>query len=260
MGSKVNPDHNSQVGDAGRFHTTRWSAVLLSAQSQAPGSQTALAELCRIYWYPIYSFVRRRGFRPEDAQDLTQGFFLHLLDHKALRQVSPVKGKFRSFLVASLQNYLSDEADRARCLKRGGNIEFVPLDVMSAEDRYRLAPLDFLTADKVFDARWAMTLLDVAMGRLQKEYAAQGKASIFETLKPFIDPINSEADLSYEQVANALQFSAGSVKKLIFRLRKQYASVLREEVGRTVSDPREVDEEIHSLCQALLATEGRLGP
>jgi RNA polymerase sigma factor (sigma-70 family) len=256
----VNPDHHTQVGDVGQFHTTRWSAVLLSAQSQAPGSQTALAELCRIYWYPIYSFVRRRGFGPQDAQDLTQGFFLRLLDHKALRQVSPVKGKFRSFLVASLQNYLLDEADSARCLKRGGNIEFVPLDVRSAEDRYRLAPLDFLTADKVFDARWAMTLLHEAMGRLHKEYAAQGKASIFETLKPFIDPINSKAALSYEQVANALQVSAGSVKKLIFRLRKQYASVLREEVGRTVSGPGEVDEEIHSLCQALLATEGRLGP
>ena len=110
------------------FHTTRWSAVLLSAQSQASGSQAALAELCRIYWYPIYAFVRRHGSSPEDAQDLTQGFFLHLLDHKALRQVSPLKGKFRSFLVASLQNYLSDEADRARCLKRGGKIEFVPLD------------------------------------------------------------------------------------------------------------------------------------
>ena len=233
--------------------------MLLSAQSQAPGSQAALAELCRIYWYPIYAFVRRRGSSPEDAQDLTQGFFLHLLDHKALRQVSPVKGKFRSFLVASLQNYLSDEADSARCLKRGGNIEFVPLDTKSAEDRYRLAPLDFLTADKVFDARWGMTLLDEAMERLSQEYAAQGKASIFETLKAFVDPINSKAALSYEQVANALQVGVGSVKKLIYRLRKQYASVLREEVARTVSDPGEVDEEIHALCEALIATEGRLG-
>jgi RNA polymerase sigma-70 factor (ECF subfamily) len=185
--------------------------VLLSAQSQAPGSQAALAELCRIYWYPIYSFVRRRGSSPEDAQDLTQGFFLHLLDHKALCQVSPVKGKFRSFLVASLQNYLSDEADRARCLKRGGKIEFVPLDMGFAEDRYRLAPLDFLTADKVFDARWAMTLMDEAMGRLRQEYADQGKTSVFETLEPFIDPINSKAALSHEQVADTLRIRAESV-------------------------------------------------
>ena len=120
--------------------------------------------------------------------------------------------------------------------------------------------LDFLTADKIFDARWAITLLDEAMTRLGQEYAAQGKTSIFETLKPFLDPINSKASLSYEQVASALQVSVGSVKTLIHRLRKQYTCLLREEVGRTVSDPGEVDEEIHALCEALIATEGRLGP
>jgi RNA polymerase sigma factor (sigma-70 family) len=254
----VNPEQHSPVGDVGRFHTTRWSAVLLSAQSQAPGSQAALGELCRIYWYPIYAFVRRRGSSAEDAQDLTQGFFLHLLDHRALRQVSPAKGKFRSFLLASLQNYLSDQADSVRCLKRGGNIEFVPLDMKSAEDRYRVSQLDFLTADKIFDAQWAITLLDDAMGRLSEEYAAQEKASMFETLKPFIDPINSKAALSYEQVADTLQVGLGSVKKLIFRLRRRYAGVLREEVARTVSDPAEVDQEIHALCEALIAAEGRL--
>jgi RNA polymerase sigma factor (sigma-70 family) len=256
----LNLEQHSPADGVGQFHTTRWSAVLLSVQSRAPGSQAALAELCRIYWYPIYSFVRRRGASPEDAQDLTQGFFLHLLAHKALSQVSPLKGKFRSFLLASLQNYLSDEADRARCLKRGGNIEIIPLDMGLAEDRYRLVPLDFLTADKVFDARWAMTLMDEAMDRLHQEYAGQGKISVLETLKPFIDPINSKAALSYAQVADTLQVPVRSVKKLIFRLRKRYASVLREEVARTVSDSRQVDEEIHSLCEALIVTEGRLGP
>jgi RNA polymerase sigma-70 factor (ECF subfamily) len=234
--------------------------VLLSAQSQAPGSRAALAELCRIYWYPIYAFVRRHGYDADEAQDLTQGFFLHLLDHKALRQVSPLKGKFRSFLVASLQNYLSDEADSARCIKRGGNIEFVPLDTKSAEERYRLGQTDFLTAEKIFDARWAMTLMDEAMSRLREEYAAQAKTSLFDTLKPYLDPINSEAALPYEQVANTLQVSVGSVKTLIHRVRKQYASHLREEVARTVCDAREVDEEIHSLCEALIAAEGRFGP
>jgi RNA polymerase sigma-70 factor (ECF subfamily) len=164
-------------------------------------------------------------------------------------------------LVASLQNYLSDEADSARCLKRGGNLEFVPLDAKSAEDRYRLAQLDFLTAEKTFDARWAMTLLDEAMGKLRQEYAAQVNGLIiFETLKPFIDPVNSKAALSYEQVGKALQVKLGSAKKLVHRLRKQYASLLREAVARTVSDPVEVDEEIHALCQALIATEGRLDP
>jgi RNA polymerase sigma factor (sigma-70 family) len=256
----LNPEQHSAAGGVGQFHTTRWSVILLSAQSEAPGSQAALAELCRIYWYPIYSFIRRRGSSPEDAQDLTQGFFLRLLDHKALSQVSPLKGKFRSFLLASLQNYICDEADRARCLKRGGKIEFVPLDMGFAEDRYRLAPLDFLTADKVFDARWAMTLMDEAMARLRQEYAGKGKTSILETLKSFIDPINSNAALSYEQVADTLQVRVELVKKLIFRLRKRYASVLREEVARTVSGPSEIDEEIHALCKALIATEGRLDP
>jgi RNA polymerase sigma factor (sigma-70 family) len=256
----LKPDHDSPPGDVGRFRTTRWTAVLLSAQSQAPGSQEALAELCRTYWYPLYAFVRGRGSSPEDAQDLTQGFFLHLLDHKALSQVSPLKGKFRSFLVASLQNYLLNEADSARCLKRGGNRELVPLDAKLAEDRYRQGPVDFLTAEKIFDARWAMTLLDEAMGQLREECAAQGKTSTFETLKPLLDPVNSKAALSYEQAASALQVSVGSIKTLIHRLRKQYASLLREEVARTVCDPGEVDEEIRYLCEALIITEGRLEP
>jgi RNA polymerase sigma factor (sigma-70 family) len=256
----LKPDHHSPPGDVGRFRTTRWTAVLLSAQSQAPGSQEALAELCRTYWYPLYAFVRGRGSSPEDAQDLTQGFFLHLLNHKALSQVSPLKGKFRSFLVASLQNYLLNEADSARCLKRGGNLELVPLDTKLAEDRYRQGPVDFLTAEKIFDARWAMTLLDEAMGQLREECAAQGKTSTFETLEPLLDPVNSKAALSYEQAASALQVSVGSIKTLIHRLRKQYASLLREEVARTVCDPGEVDEEIRYLCEALIITEGRLEP
>jgi RNA polymerase sigma-70 factor (ECF subfamily) len=184
----LKPDHDSPVSDTGRFRTTRWTAVLLSAQSQAPGSQEALAELCRIYWYPLYAFVRGRGSSPEDAQDLTQGFFLHLLDHKALRQVSPLKGKFRSFLVASLQNYLSNEADRLRCLKRGGTLEIVPLDAKLAEGHYQLGPVDSLTAEKIFDARWAMTLLDQAMGRLRAEYVAQGEDNYIRNAETSLRP------------------------------------------------------------------------
>jgi RNA polymerase sigma-70 factor (ECF subfamily) len=255
----LKPDHDSPEGDTGRFRTTRWTAVLLSAQSQAPGSPEALAELCRVYWWPLYAFVRGRGSSPEDAQDLTQGFFLHLLDHKALRRVSPLKGKFRSFLIASLQNYLLNEADTAHCLKRGGNLEIIPLDATLGGDHYQLESADSLTAENIFDARWAMTLLDEAMGRLRLEYAAQEKTATFETLKPLLDP-NNQGALSYEQAASALRVSVGSVKTLIHRLRKQYASLLREEVARTVCEPREIDEEIHCLCEALISAEGRLGP
>jgi len=253
----LKPD-NSSLADAAEFRPTRWSVVLLSAQSKAPGSRAALAALCRLYWYPLYAFVRRRGYNPEDAQDLTQGFFLHLLDHKALAQVDPLKGKFRSFLLASIQNYLSKETDRARCLKRGGKTEFVSLDAENAEDRYRLEPTDYLTAEKIFDARWALALLDEAMRLLSAEYAGQGKTATLETLKPFLGPIDSEAMPSYEQVAKQLAVSVGAARILVHRLRKRYTTLLRAEVARTVSDPGDIDEEIHSLCDALIASEGRL--
>jgi len=253
----LKPDHSS-LADAAEFRPTRWSVVLLSAQSKAPGSQAALATLCRLYWYPLYAFVRRRGYNPDDAQDLTQGFFLYLLDHNALTKVDPLKGKFRSFLLASIQNYLSKETDRRRCLKRGGKTEFVPLDAKNAEDRYRLEPTDYLTAEKIFDARWALTLLDEAMSLLCAEYAGQGKIATLETLKPFLIPIDSEAQLSYEQVADQLEVSVGAIRTLIHRLRKRYTMLLRAEVARTVSDPEEIDEELHALCDALIASEGRL--
>jgi len=230
----------------------------VSAQSQAPGSKAALAELCRLYWYPLYAYVRRRGHTPEETQDLTQGFFLHLLEHKTLGRADPLKGKFRSFLLGSLQNYLSSEAERARCLKRGGGVEFISLNLQDAEDLYRLEPADHLTAETIFDARWATTLLDEAMTRLGSEYAEQGQAATLQALKPFLDPINVQVLPSYEQLANQLQVTLGAVKTLIHRLRKQYTTLLREEVARTVCDPVEVDEEIHALCEALIASEGRL--
>ncbi len=234
--------------------------VMRAAQSQAQGGQSALAELCRLYWYPLYIFARRRGYSPDDAQDLTQGFFLHLLERRALRGVDRLKGKFRSFLLASFQNHLSHAVDRAHRLKRGGGNEFVHLDAQEAEERYQREPVEFLTAEKIFDARWAMTLLGEALKQLRQEYATAGKISMFEALKVFLDPNNSVAPPSYEEVANRLELSIGGVKTLIHRLRKRYTALLREEVGRTVVDPTEIDEEIHALCDALVASEGRLGP
>jgi RNA polymerase sigma factor (sigma-70 family) len=246
--------------DQYRFHTTRWSVVVLSAQSQVPGFQTARTDLYRVYWYPLYAYVRRWGHSPEEAQDLTQGFFLHLLEHKTLERADPMKGKFRSFLLGSLQNYLSSEAERARCLKRGGGVEFVPLDLQNAENRYRLEPIEALTPDKVFAARWAVALLSEAMNRLRQEYATPKKAAILEVLKVFLDVANSKAPPSYEEAAATLQVSVGSVKTMIHRLRKEYALLVREQIERTVSDPQEVDAEIHELCEALVAAEGWVMP
>jgi RNA polymerase sigma factor (sigma-70 family) len=256
----VERDHGPQADGAADFHTTRWTIVMKAAQSQAPGGESALAQLCRLYWYPLYMFARRRGHSPHDAQDLTQGFFLHLVEQRALASVDRVKGKFRSFLLASFQNHLSDHFDRARRLKRGGGKEIIELDAQEAEERYRLEPVEFLTPEKMFDARWAITLLAEAFNRLRQEYATDGKLATFEALKVFLDPAGNRVPASYEDVANQLQVTTGAVKTLIHRLRKRYTVLLREEVGRTVSDPAEIDEEIHALCEALIASEGRLGP
>jgi RNA polymerase sigma factor (sigma-70 family) len=251
---------SSPAGAAGRFRTTRWSVVLISAQSQAPGCKEAFAELSKLYWYPLYAFIRRRGSSHDDAQDLAQGFFLHLLEHKTLSRVDRSKGKFRSFLLASLQNYLSNEAERARCLKRGGKAEFISLDLAGAEDRYELEPVEALTPEKIFVARWAMALLGEAMNRLSMEYVAQGKSTTLEALKAFLDPINSKKLPPYEDVANQLKISVAAVKTLVHRLRKRYTTFVREEVARTVSNITDLDAEVHELCEALILAEGRLMP
>jgi RNA polymerase sigma factor (sigma-70 family) len=256
----MKPNDSRGSDNVDQFRTTHWSVVLLSAQSQVSGSREALADLCRLYWYPLYAFVRRRGYSAEDAQDLTQGFFLSLLERKSLRRVAPEKGRFRSFLLASLKNYLFNEFDRENSIKRGGQIEFVALDFESGEERYREDAEDSLTAEKVFDARWAMTLLEHAMARLGKEYALQGKAGIMDALRPFLDPINCKRLPSYEEVADKLRVSLGGVKTLIHRLRKRYNELLREEVARTLTDPEGVDDEIHALCEALISSQDRLGP
>jgi DNA-directed RNA polymerase specialized sigma24 family protein len=254
----VNPKHVSVTDDPARFRTTRWSAILVAAESRMPGSHAALAELCRLYWYPLYAFARRRGSGPHDAQDLTQGFFLHLLENRGLKQAHPLKGKFRSFLLASFQNFAADEAARARCLKRGGDREFVFLDSEDAESRYRLEPADHLTAEKIFDARWAMTLIGHAVERLRQEHVARGEEPRFEILKVFVGVEEGKNPPSYEQVAQSLRVSVGAAKTLIHRFRKQYSVILRQEIGRTVSNPAAIDEEIHALCDALIVAEGRL--
>ena len=233
---------------------------MVCAQSQTPGSGEAFADLCKLYWYPLYAFVRRRGYSSEDAEDLVQGFFLHLLEHKTLSRVDRSKGKFRSFLLASLQNYLSNEAERAGCQKRGGQAEFVQLDLEAAEERYRLEPVDAITPELVFDARWAMALLGEAMDRLSRAYLAQGRATSFQALRVFLDPINTKSVPSYEAVAAQLEVSVGALKTLIHRLRRQYTTLVREEISQTVSESADLDTEIHHLCEALIAAEGWIMP
>jgi RNA polymerase sigma factor (sigma-70 family) len=255
----VDPEYGPLADDPARFQTTRWSAILVAAQSKLPGSYAALSELCKLYWYPLYAFARRRGHGTADAQDLTQGFFLHLLENRALKHVEPLKGKFRSFLLASFQNFILDQAARARALKRGGDQEFDFLDAEDAENRYQHESSDVLTGEKIYDARWAMALLDHALERLRVEYAARNASSQFDVLQVFVGVGNEgQSAPSYEEVALALQISVSATKTLIHRFRKQYTAILREEIGRTVADPSEVDQEIHALCEALVAAEGRI--
>jgi RNA polymerase sigma-70 factor (ECF subfamily) len=231
---------------------------MASAHDQNQTGRAALTTLCQIYWYPLYAFARRRGHSPHDSQDLTQGFFLHLLEHRALSGVDRLKGKFRSFLLACFQNYLSVETHRAHRLKRGGQYQFVSLDLETAENRYRYEPADYLTAEKIFEARWALTLLDQAVTVLRDEYVGRGKEVVFNTLKRYVGIGENTSEASYEEAAKALGIGVGTVKTFIHRLRKRYLAVVRDEVARTVSDPVEIEGEIRALCDALIAAEGRL--
>jgi RNA polymerase sigma factor (sigma-70 family) len=242
------------------FHTTRWSVIVSAANRASPKNQEALAQLCTHYWYPIYAFARRSGYNAHDAQDLTQSFFQQLLGRGALSRATPARGRFRTFLLASFQNHLSHLRERARAAKRGGGHQDLSLDAEAAEHRYAHEPTDYLTPEQIFEARWAMHVLAEAIRRLDQEYASQGKTTTFKALKSFLDPINAKTPPSYEQASDALQVSLGAVKTLIHRLRKRYIALLREEVGCTVSDPAEIDEELHALCEALIVSEGRLDP
>jgi hypothetical protein len=209
----VKREHGPPVEGAASFHTTRWTIVMRAPQSQAQGRQSALAELCRLHWCPLYFFARRRG---HDSKDKA---FSCTWSNTGLDRLI---GKFQPFLLASFQNHLSDVTDRARRLKRGGDKEFVQLDAEEAEERYRFEPVEFLTAEKIFDARWAMTVLGEAQKQLRQEYAIGGKTSTFEVLKVFLDPNNSIAPPSYDDVANQLQDTTGGVKTPIHRLRMRY--------------------------------------
>ena len=232
---------------------------MLAAHGKNPAGEAALAELYQLYWSPLYAFARYRGYSPQDAQDLTQGFFVHVIEQETLTRADPLKGKFRSFLLGSFQKYLSVDAQRARCVKRGGTGEFLSLDMQEAESCLLAQPAKNLTPEKLFDAQWAMTLLGRATARLREEYTNRGNLSTFDALKIFVDKDDSKILLSYEQAARLLGVRASAVKTLIHRFRKRYSAIVRQEIARTVSDPAEVDEEIHALCEALVISGERVG-
>jgi RNA polymerase sigma-70 factor (ECF subfamily) len=239
----------SRAAGAGRdFASTHWSVVLAAAGEHSPQSAAALEKLCRAYWYPLYSFTRRQGHGPQEAADLTQDFFSHLLATNALATVHPRKGKFRSFLLACLKNLIANEWNRARCQKRGGGAPLFSLDEEAAEGRYQLEPVDGLTPEKIFERRWAETLLGRALERLRQECNGAEKTRRFDEVKVFL--LGERGEHSFPDVAARLGLSLSAVKALVHRLRSRFRELIRDEIAQTVGRPEDVDQEIRDLFAA----------
>jgi DNA-directed RNA polymerase specialized sigma24 family protein len=235
-------------GGGSRFATTRWSVVAAAGNSPSPQSQQALEQLCASCWYPLYVFTRRRGHAAAEAQDLVQGFFAYLLEKGTLATADEARGRFRTFLLAVYQRFLSHERDRVRAKKRGGGRRVVSFDAADAEDRYRREPFHELTPERIYERRYALTLLDRVLDRLEADFAARGRGELFEQLKPTLTGGNAAA---HAELAAGLGMSPGAVKVAVHRLRKQYRDVLREEIAQTVDGPEEIDDELNRLLEAL---------
>ena len=189
----MKPDNESGADSGSRFRTTQWSVVMVAAQNKSPEGTAALARLYELYWFPLYAFSRRKGYSPHDTQDLTQGFFVDMMERRVLAQADRLKGKFRTFLLTCFQNYISVEAQRTRRVKRGGGIEIISLDLKDAEDRYLAEAIEYLTPERLFDAHWATTLLTEVLTLLRQAYVNEGRGPTFEALKVFLDPSDSHA-------------------------------------------------------------------
>jgi len=238
------------TGQNGRaaFATTHWS-VVLTAQERSPAADAALEKLCRTYWWPLYGFVRRNGFGPEEAQDLTQGFFALLLERRDLDVVRREKGRLRSYLLVSLKNFLAKARRRELTLKRGEGRALVPLDELIAREHADLEPADNLTADKIYERRWALTLLEQVLTQLQTEYRTGGNAKLFDCLKEFLS--DEPGHRSQAEVAAELGMSENAVKQAFHRLRQRYRQLLRDEIAQTVAVPGDVEDELRHFISVL---------
>jgi RNA polymerase sigma-70 factor (ECF subfamily) len=224
--------------------------VVLAAGDRDSGSaEAALAALCQAYWYPLYAYVRRRGYSAEDAQDLTQSFFAALLQKNYLDRANRERGRFRTFLLSSLENFLANEWDRSMAQKRGGGQRAVSWDEQNAEGRYLNELVDEMTPERIFEKRWAMTLLELVLKRMREEFLVSGKAELFEAIKPHL--WSGEPAASYAQLAAQLNLTVVAVKVTVHRLRHRYCDLLRAEIAHTVASPAEVDDEIRHLIKVM---------
>ena len=242
-------EHDSSPLTARVFATTHWSLVLTAADAASPQADGALESLCRTYWYPLYAYVRRQGRGPHEAQDLTQEFFSRLLAGDGLASVDRRKGRFRSFLLASMNHLLANEYHRARTQKRGGGAPHFSLDAVEAEERYGVEPADLLSPDKLFERRWAETLLDRVVERLRVEWDGRERAQRFEDLKVFL--LDAKGTVSFEAAARRLDCTVPAVKSAVQKLRRRYREIFHEEIAHTVARPEDFEEEVRSLLQAL---------
>ncbi len=245
------PDGNepNQNDSNRRFATTQWSMVRAVGDQDSAVAKSALQELCQIYWYPLYAYVRHQGNRPEIAADLTQAFFADLLSRNDLQRVDPAHGKFRSYLIASLKHFLLNEWDKQRAQKRGGGKHVLSIDYADADSRYRNEPAHENTSDKIFEKQWALTLLDCANLSLQKEFEKRGKSHQFEKLRIFLAGKSPESTMAV--VAGQLNMTEVAAKVAVHRMRQRFGELLRAEIEKTVDQPSEIDAEIRHLFDVL---------
>jgi RNA polymerase sigma-70 factor (ECF subfamily) len=237
-----------ELGPAGRFPTTHWSCVAEAGGLDDARARAALARLCDGYWYPLYAFVRRRGHDADEAMDIVQGYFTRLLETGVLASADPKRGRFRSFLMADCSHYLSHHRAHGAAQKRGGGRRAVSIDARDAEGRFRAEPADELTPERHFARAWALTLLERVVSLLREEYEAAGRAAAFDRLKPILA---GGLDVPYAQIAAELGTTEAAIQAAVYRLRRRYAGLLREQIAATVADPGDVEDEIRDLLAAL---------
>jgi len=232
-----------------QFPATRWTLVVAAGDPHRKEARSALVSLCENYWYPLYAYLRRRGYPSDLAQDLTQEFFIRVLEGRYLNRAEPEKGRFRAFLLTSLKFFVADEEDRQRAHKRGGGL-LVPLEFSSGEERYQREPAHDDTPERIFERRWALSVLDRVVEKLRNEFVQHGRPEHFERLKVFL---LGQSDAPYAALAQELNTSEGALKVAIHRLRKRYSELFRQEIADTVADPNEVESEFRHLAAVLTA-------